>query len=508
MLGWLALWNPKNLQKKVDMYGYHFLWKTHAAMIMMSLIGVIGIGALFQLKPAGVVIVLAAVAAMLPVLVLDMYHKMYEQKRFADVAEYMEQMLYAFQKTGKILSALKETREIFEEGQMRTCLEQAVLHMEYGKTTNGQPIFKEALEMIAAKYPCPKIGMVHELLVNAEEHGGEMDESILILLEDIELWKRRGYQLQAEKKKSHIDNIISIVISVILCATALYVLDAMKGLFIVKTDFEIFEMPVIQISSLVFLFFLLMIFVKSSKSLTKDWLTMDELHEERTIGQSCELVYHYDEKRERKKSLMWALPVFAGMILSVALKKPLIACLLSPIALFFMMQHKAGYRLAKKDVENAMYLALPGWFMELALLLQNNNVQVSIQKSKSGAPEVLKYEIESLEDRLNKAPESLGTYTDFCKELDVPEVQSCMKMLHAVSEMGTGDAVAQMSHLIMRVNEMQNRADEIKTEKIAFKQKMIFSYPVVAATVKLLIDLTVGMAVMFQMLGSMGGTLR
>ena len=35
--------------------------------------------------------------------------------------------------------------------------------------------------------------------------------------------------------------------------------------------------------------------------------------------------------------------------------------------------------------------------------------------------------------------------------------------------------------------------------------KMIFSYPVMSATVKLLADLTVGMAVMFQMLGSMGG---
>ena len=82
----------------------------------------IGIGAVFRLKAGGVVIALTAVIMMLPVLVLDMYHKMYEQKRFADAAEYMEQMLYAFQKTGKILSALKETREIFEEGKMRSCI--------------------------------------------------------------------------------------------------------------------------------------------------------------------------------------------------------------------------------------------------------------------------------------------------------------------------------------------------------------------------------------------------
>ena len=129
-MGWLTFWNPKNLQKKVDMYGYHFSWKTHAVMIFLALAGVIGIGAVFRLKAGGVVIALTAVIMMLPVLVLDMYHKMYEQKRFADAAEYMEQMLYAFQKTGKILSALKETREIFEEGKMRSCIEQVILKLE------------------------------------------------------------------------------------------------------------------------------------------------------------------------------------------------------------------------------------------------------------------------------------------------------------------------------------------------------------------------------------------
>ena len=201
-MGMFAFWNPKNLQKKVDMYGYHFSWKEHTMMIFMALAGVFGVGVVFQLKTGGVVAALAAVLAMLPILVLDMYRKMYEQKRFADAAEYMEQMLYAFQKSGKILSALKETREIFEEGKMRSCIEQVILKLEFGEFAIGENIFKEALEPLESQYQCPKIKMVHELLINAEEHGGEMNESALILLEDIELWKRRGYQLQAEKKKA------------------------------------------------------------------------------------------------------------------------------------------------------------------------------------------------------------------------------------------------------------------------------------------------------------------
>ncbi len=504
---WLTFWNPKNLQKKVDMYGYHFSWKTHAAMIFMALAGVLGIGALFRLETAGIVIAMAAVAAMFPVLVLDMYHKMYEQKRFADAAEYMEQMLYAFQKTGKILSALKETREIFEEGKMRSCIEQVILNLEYGEVSPGKNIFEEALEPVESQYQCSKIKMVHELLINAEEHGGEMNESVLILLEDIELWKRRGYQLQAEKKKSHTDNIISVIVSVILCATALYVLNSMKDLFVVKTDLNIFEAGIIQISSLVFLLFLLWVFVKSSRNLTSDWLVTEEAEKEQGITSSCEMVYHYDEKREIRKSMLWALPAAVAAFAAVLTAKYLIAAILFPVTLFLTMQHKIGFQIAKRDVTEAIYLALPGWFMELALLLQSNNVQVSIEKSKNSAPAVLRYEIGLLEDRLNKTPGKLSAYTDFCKEFDVPEAQNCMKMLHAVAEMGTGDAVTQMNHLIMHVNEMQNRAEEIRNGKAAFGQKMVFSYPVIAATVKLMLDMTVGMTMMFQMLGSMGGAM-
>ena len=61
--------------------------------------------------------------------------------------------------------------------------------------------------------------------------------------------------------------------------------------------------------------------------------------------------------------------------------------------------------------------------------------------------------------------------------------------------------------LVKRASEMQAKADEIRNRNISFQMKMIFAYPVIAATVKLLIDLTVGMLYMFRMLGGMGGAL-
>ena len=214
---------------------------------------------------------------------------------------------------------------------------------------------------------------------------------------------------------------------------------------------------------------------------------------------------NYDEKKEKKKSILFALPFVIGTAAAFYFEQVWIAVICILLVAFMLMQHRVGYNMAKKDVNRELYLALPQWLMEIALLLQGNNVQVSIAKSRMEAPAVLQKELTLLTERLQREPDRLSSYTDFCKDFDVPEVQSCMKMLHAISESGTGNAAVQINNLIQRVNEMQDMADNIRNESIAFRMKMLFSYPVLAATVKLLIDLTLGMFYMLQLLGSMGG---
>lgn len=503
--GNLKLLHPKNLEKEVHVYGYHFSWKSNMVWMIGALLGISAVGMLFQLKLAAFSVVAAAVLLVLPVLVLDMYRRMYEQKRFSDVCAYMEQMLYAFQKTGKVASALKETREIFGEGQMRRCIEEAVLHMELGRAKSERGILKESLQVIEDCYMCSKLGLVHNLLLDAEEYGGEAEESIVLVLEDIERFRKRGYSLQAEKKKCHTDNMISIVVATLLCAVALYVLNAMKEMFAAGSAVDIFELPVIQVSSTAFILLLLQIYVKSVRRLTDDWLAAETLHDPAYILRSYDMIACYDEGKAKKRSMLfagiWMLPAIVFLIMGKRI--PGIACLLA--AAFFLMQHKVSYHLANRDVTAELYQVLPQWLFEMLLLLQNNNVQVALVKSAEEAPVVLGRELSMLQERIRERPDRLQSYTDFCGKFDLPEMTSCMKMLHAFSENGTGNIRVQMNHLLERVVEMQENADELRNESIAFRMKLIFSYPVVAATVKLLMDLSVGMIVMMQILGSMGG---
>lgn len=501
----LKLLHPKNLQKEVHVYGYHFAWKSHIALIAGALLGISAVGVMFRLRTVYFLVITAAVVLVLPVLVLDMYKKMYEQKRFSDVASYMEQMLYSFQKSGKVVSALKETRELFDEGQMRRCIDAAIVHLELGKPVSERGVLRESLDRVGERYPCKKLAVVHNLLANTEEFGGEVENSIVLVLEDIEQWRKRGYHLQAEKKKSHTDNMISIVVATLLCVSALYVLDAMKQMFAAERVGTIFEIPVIQVSSMLFILVLLHIFVKSERSLTDNWLEDAVLHEQSYILRSYDMVMNYNGGKLKIHVLIPALLLSAFAVFLFVTGRWIsgIPCLL--IAILLLAWNRMSYLLAKKDVTEEMYLTLPQWLLGMALLLQNNNVQVALAKSVEGASPVLQRELSALTGRLALLPGRLSSYTAFCDGFDLPEVTSCMKMLHAFSENGTGNVSVQMNHLLERVVQMEDRADQIRNDSTAFRMKMIFSYPVIAATVKLLLDLTVGMVVMMQVLGSIGG---
>lgn len=503
----LALLNPRNLEKEVHRYGYNFSWKAHILVMILSLLGISGIGVLFKLQPTYFAITLATVVIFLPVYILASYRRMYEQKRFADATTYMEQILYSFQKNRKILTSLKETQQIFPDGQMRDVIGAAIDYLSQGQAISNKGLLRESLELIEKSYECSKIRMVHELIVSSEEYGGSEEKSISLLLMDLEGWKRRGYKLQAKKKQQHTDNIISIIVATALCAVALYVIDAIRTLYPnAGSDMSsIFDMQIIQISSLIFIIFMFFVMAKSQKTLAANWLKNGNLYDEKYLLNSYETVMEYDEVKQKRKSLVYAAPFLIAAIPVFILYKAWLGIVLLLIGVFMLMQHRVGYNLAKKDVDQELYIILPQWLMHMALLLQSNNVQVSLAKSISGSPDILQKELDLLLKRLKERPDSLSTYLGFCEKFDIPEAQSCMRMLHSISESGTGNADIQINNLLQRVNEMQEQADDIRDNNIAFKAKMIFSYPVLAATVKLLIDLTIGMIYMMSMLGNMGG---
>jgi hypothetical protein len=501
------LMNPKNLATEVHVYGYNFSWQTHALLFLCGIMGIGVVGLIFQLQYNLLIICMIVMMFLIPTAVRYTYRQMYEQKRFADVTTYMEQMLYSFEVNKKVLAALKETQETFEEGKMRDCIDRAIAYIEAGVSNSENGILREGLSFIEEQYGCTKLLSVHELLVNSEDYGGNTDKSIFLLRHDVEEWKRRGYMLQERKKAANTDNILSIIVATAICAVTLYVLNYTGSKFPNGEEFNLFKNPVIQVTSFIYILLMMFAFMRSMRGQAQSWLNEEAIIDNKMVASSYKTVMNYNEEKERRKSVVIAIPfaVMSGVAFVYQLNWLGIIGFL--VIIFTLRQYKIGYNIASNDVRNALYICMPQWFMQLALLLQHNNVAVSIAKSVESAPPVLKPELQMLLARLSEAPGQLSSYTDFCRKFDVPEVQSCMKMLHTISEAGVGNSDEQINDLITRVNEMQDQADKIQNNKIEYKMKTIFGVPVLASSAKMFVDFCIGVMVMFAMLQNMGGAI-
>ena len=111
-----------------------------------------------------------------------------------------------------------------------------------------------------------------------------------------------GYKLQAQKKQQHTDNIISIIVATALCAIALYVIDGMRDLFpSVAVSTSIMKLPLIQLTSFVFLLWELWVLARSFRSMSSDWLQSGEIKDAEYLLHCYDKIRDYDAMTEKRK---------------------------------------------------------------------------------------------------------------------------------------------------------------------------------------------------------------
>ena len=99
-------------------------------------LGMILLGRFFGLHVIPQVILLASGMVLLPFLVRNAYRNRYYQQKFSDLNVYMEQFLYSFQNTRKVLTTLEDTAELFDEGEMKETIAEARDHILYTYKSN------------------------------------------------------------------------------------------------------------------------------------------------------------------------------------------------------------------------------------------------------------------------------------------------------------------------------------------------------------------------------------
>ncbi len=323
----------RTISEELEKYGYVFSMKKSILLYLGTMFVMIALGQYFKLQFIPQMIVILFTALLLPLFMKNSLRNRYNQRRFSDLNLYMEQFLYSFQKSGKILTTLEEVADLFPQGEFHDTILEAIQVIT--NTYDEKNVEAKGLRIIESAYPNGTLSNIHRLALNVEEDGGEYQTSIRLLLEARQMWADRNYALLKEKRHQRNRVMLSILTTLFLCA--------MIGYMGERLDMAVSGNIVSQVMTVIVLCVDLFIFYRADKKFAQD----DAIEERDAIKDIL----------ESKENLKKYNP-----------KNPL---------------DRMGIRIARKRVTRQMEKDFPKWLMQVSLLLQTENVHMAIYRSYS-----------------------------------------------------------------------------------------------------------------------------
>lgn len=436
----------RHLQTRIEGYGYHYSFSRYASMLAAGSAAVIGIGKLNGLETVFIGILMVALLGVIPILVLKQFAYLYDQNRFQDLVRYMEQMIYSFQKHPKIISGLEETEGLLD-GEIQLQVRKVRERIEMSQAIT----YKEAFYPIEGAYPCERLMEMHDFFIKVEEIGGEYQNALAAILEDLKMWTERTYLFQRERSQMKKKIIWSILCVMLLCSVLFRLMAG--SLEMMKTMDSFFY----QMGTTGILLGFLCLFVFSQCALTGTWLKRPKEISKEQIQKD------------------WS----------------------------HIKEAPGQYQRAQKRLQREVEKQFPRWLRTMILGLQTDNVYRAIVESADDAPYVLKLPLEILIEELKEDPVSMRPYDHFLKELQVPGIHSAVKMLYAYTNTGTEEAKEQLGQIIKQNIQLTDRAERIQNEDEIARYFMLFYVPMFLGTAKIMLDMSMLFLVMFSLWGKM-----
>ena len=327
-------------------------YKKTSCYLIYSVLG-ISTGILFRLSFPFLVLMMVVGFLFLPKLMRNTEKSRYHQKRFEDINSYMEQLLYSFRKSKRILASLQDIKIQFKNKPMEKLIEQAEQHILNTYDSEGDTEF-EALSMIEQEYPCVKLKTIHRFLLKVENLGGSFDKTIDLLLEDRSLWEQRQNHLYQEKKRKRNLVTASIVMSILLCIVFVRILPA---------DMDISKNIFVQSATVIMWFLDILVYAKVDEKISKDWLDSGELSSPKDTMKRYKKITEFDKKKELKKSCRYAFFLTVIAVICGCFHYMRAVWIAAAGIPFMLFQHKVDYHLAKKKVIEEIQREFPRWLM-------------------------------------------------------------------------------------------------------------------------------------------------
>lgn len=413
---------------------------------------VVGIAFAYKLELPIVIAIGVITTLLMPMLYKEEKKKSYYKKKFEDLISYMEQMCYSFKKSGKIRPSLIDAQKI-SDGEMKEIIEEVIVNID---SKMNEDIYEQALKILEEEYYCKRLISLHKFIIKIEKQGGEFEEYINIILSDIKEWSDRTELFRRDIDRIRRNVLISIGATLLTCGFMAY---------LIPKEYSFTGNIVYQISSMIIILIMLVIYIFVYKKLNIDWLKEESFLNPEMVDKYYDLIM----KSQNEK---------------------------------IKFMDKLSINKVKKRMRREISKVFPDWLRQVALNLQQQTVQSSIENSYDDAPYILKRPIRHLLIDFEEYPIGIEPYDNFLQELDMPEIQSSLKMFYCINELSKEETYKHTNAIIDRNNKMLKQAEEMKNKDRIGLAGTLSAGPMMVGVVKIIIDMVLMILVFTSALGN------
>lgn len=419
------------------------------------------------------------------------FRKNFLNQKFADMNQYIEQLLYSFKNERNLLAALKDVYEVFRaDSTMKPSMKSAINVIENTFTDKNAYPEELGLGIIEKDFPSQKIRDCHKTLLESQHSGGNPDNVIEILLQDRAIWEKSNALLQKKCQKMKLLVNTACVVTTLLCVVFIRVLMG------ANMDIDISHNILVMICTAIMYALDLVVIWKSDGKVLFDMngdgrlgYEDNEKYDKRMVTYYNDIM-NYDEQEMWKKSAFRAiLPLAVGAgLLIMGFKFAGVAAIGVAALVFF--NHRIDYNLKMKALVSEIKIAFPRWLMQIELFIQSNNVYNSLYLSYEGAPEIIKPELGKMLKSLDQAPESKQPFLDFFSAFRLTDISSSMLMLYSIQK-DVGSAEEQISNILKKNLAVYEESLDERSDSKMGSMYVLFMIPELTSSGKLLVDMVV-----------------
>lgn len=471
----------KQLRIDVNKYGFNYSYKKIILLSILIITIIYLISFLSRLKIEYILILTFITVVLIPFMVASYYKQAISISRFNMLTDYLGNIIPIFTQKTKIRYTLGELHEITGL-TMKECIGKAIDYLD--STVDDVDLERHALSIIENSFPNSRVKSVHKMLLSIETLNSNVYKDVCQnMYEDIECWIKRVYKFQKDLKNRRIKLLI-------LCMATLFMNAMFSYLYISNEYFVGFTDGIIyQISTLIFISSILITMTLISTKLHGEWLIDDLKNKNEELIKNKYLIYKRGKRRVRLIDILVFMICIVGAIILIIYKNYYYALIAIILSFMVMYNSTSKYSKAYKAVDKALNVEFPIWLREISLSLSNLTVINAIEISQNIASYPLRKEIRKFLNLAKKDPTSIKPYNEFLSDFDLEDARSSMKVLYAIQNVGEEDVKERISNLIVRNQEMLDKAENIRNNDSIGGIEALGYVPTILFSIQMLVSM-------------------